>query len=578
MIFIKNTSALFSLTICLLLFSLNKASSQTYDAPGLICVNNDTLVWNTPTVTCGNFINFQIWGANTIDGNYTNIATITNETETNYYNMNNANLTWYYFMTSTYDCAGMGSSSSDTLSNLPISPPTLLYVTVNNNKVDLVWEKSTSPQVISYIIYRNTSLGTTAIDTVSTLNYTDLGSAPNNYSETYHVVALDPCGNASIFESPQNTIYIPNPEVNYCERSAQLKWNAYSNWLNDVKQYEIWESIDGSDFIKIDSTSNQVLSYTKQNLNNNLSYSYYIKAIQNEPNNEVSFSNVITFIPTVLDAQLDFSVNNISYTPDNQITVSTSTNENIFIHHYNISANTNLWFNADIDSLNHEFSYTTQNGQVDLSTPLRIEAQATNDCSTITKYGSPIYLHGEVRADNKNALSWTKYNTAGSTIQNYKVYRSDEVAPISGTLSNIDSIFLHPIEINNINDAHICYYVIGLGNTILLDGTSQALYTRSNTVCLEQDTKISTPNAFAPLGENNEFKPILIPASVASYSLQIYDRWGGLVFESSNINSGWNGTLPSGRIAPQGMYSYLIKLTSNTGKNKIAQGTFILIL
>jgi hypothetical protein len=40
----------------------------------------------------------------------------------------------------------------------------------------------------------------------------------------------------------------------------------------------------------------------------------------------------------------------------------------------------------------------------------------------------------------------------------------------------------------------------------------------------------------------------------------IYDRWGSIVFETTDLNIGWDGTEASGsRLAPVGTYTYKIR-------------------
>ncbi len=61
------------------------------------------------------------------------------------------------------------------------------------------------------------------------------------------------------------------------------------------------------------------------------------------------------------------------------------------------------------------------------------------------------------------------------------------------------------------------------------------------------------PNAFTPNGDgiNDEFKPVGV--RVHSYNMIIYDRWGGKVFETNDLNSGWNG-----EGLPSDVYFYII--------------------
>lgn len=53
------------------------------------------------------------------------------------------------------------------------------------------------------------------------------------------------------------------------------------------------------------------------------------------------------------------------------------------------------------------------------------------------------------------------------------------------------------------------------------------------------------PNTFTPDGDelNNEFKPIFSQhAKVGAYKFIIYNRWGEVIFETQNIDDGWDGT------------------------------------
>ncbi len=69
------------------------------------------------------------------------------------------------------------------------------------------------------------------------------------------------------------------------------------------------------------------------------------------------------------------------------------------------------------------------------------------------------------------------------------------------------------------------------------------------------------PNAFTPDGDGNNdlFFPIA-DCPVHGYHLQIFDRWGKLVFESRDIHEGWNGSSPHiDYYAQNSMYTYLIR-------------------
>ncbi len=68
------------------------------------------------------------------------------------------------------------------------------------------------------------------------------------------------------------------------------------------------------------------------------------------------------------------------------------------------------------------------------------------------------------------------------------------------------------------------------------------------------------PNSFTPDEDefNNTFQPV-VGLEVFEWKLQIYNQWGELVFESNDIDVGWDGTTPNGRMSQSG--SYIWKLT-----------------
>jgi len=87
----------------------------------------------------------------------------------------------------------------------------------------------------------------------------------------------------------------------------------------------------------------------------------------------------------------------------------------------------------------------------------------------------------------------------------------------------------------------------------------------------------SIPNAFSPNrdGHNEEFR-VRTGDNPRSSSLLIFNRYGGKVFESSNISYGWSGNI-GGAPAPSGTYIYVFQATTSAGAIIKRQGTIILI-
>jgi gliding motility-associated-like protein len=68
------------------------------------------------------------------------------------------------------------------------------------------------------------------------------------------------------------------------------------------------------------------------------------------------------------------------------------------------------------------------------------------------------------------------------------------------------------------------------------------------------------PNAFSPNNNNqNElFRPVTQRTTLDPYQLLVFDRWGQLIFKTTNPAEGWDGKY-NGQPCPAGGYSYLIQ-------------------
>lgn len=87
------------------------------------------------------------------------------------------------------------------------------------------------------------------------------------------------------------------------------------------------------------------------------------------------------------------------------------------------------------------------------------------------------------------------------------------------------------------------------------------------------------PNAFnpnSPVEENRVFKVFADPDNrVKKFTMNIYNRWGQLIFESDDINEGWDGTA-NGKDCNAGVYVWTIYLEGTDGKST-NRGTVTLV-
>lgn len=108
---------------------------------------------------------------------------------------------------------------------------------------------------------------------------------------------------------------------------------------------------------------------------------------------------------------------------------------------------------------------------------------------------------------------------------------------------------------------------------------------RDENNCLSRDTiqllagcpvELYIPNAFSPNGDGINDVFYSYGNDVRSYQLQIYDRWGEMVFESLDFTIGWDGTF-RGRAMSTGVYVYQILATFASGQEALFSGDLLLL-
>ena len=122
----------------------------------------------------------------------------------------------------------------------------------------------------------------------------------------------------------------------------------------------------------------------------------------------------------------------------------------------------------------------------------------------------------------------------------------------------------------------------------LLSDATVSLYVENEVGCHSMDElniiatrKVYYPNAFSPNGDGiNDWFYIQSKHDLAIISFQVFNRWGGLVFDNgltktNDETMGWDGT-SQGKPLGNGIYTWLAKIEFPDGVNVIYQGDVLL--
>ncbi len=103
---------------------------------------------------------------------------------------------------------------------------------------------------------------------------------------------------------------------------------------------------------------------------------------------------------------------------------------------------------------------------------------------------------------------------------------------------------------------------------------------------VDKNRNVFIPNVFTPNGDgfNDEFQVFSGPGVTQINSMQVFDRWGELVFERNNlapsafpdVANGWDGRF-RGRIMNPGVFVYLIEVTFDDGITLLYRGDVTLL-
>jgi gliding motility-associated-like protein len=99
---------------------------------------------------------------------------------------------------------------------------------------------------------------------------------------------------------------------------------------------------------------------------------------------------------------------------------------------------------------------------------------------------------------------------------------------------------------------------------------------RDEIVVKEGVCDIYFPSAFTPNNDGrNDFFKILGASDINEYHLKVYNRWGQIVFETTEPANGWNGTI-NGQLQNVGVYAWRCNF-KKSGSSRYMNGTVVLL-
>ncbi|HOH93727.1 MAG TPA: gliding motility-associated C-terminal domain-containing protein [Bacteroidales bacterium] len=636
--------------------------------PELRClevINNGdvTITWLASNDPNGDFVAYEIFSSNNVNGPYSLIVTINNIAVTSYTHLSaQANLhKVYYYLRAKFGSPITNTSNSDTLSTIylvltdplngtallswnelhiprlitssdfeiyrkyPLGSWTLIDLETNTNYVDTIyhcsdtiaykilqkdisgcistsnfdnallrnimppqspwldsvtvlpnghaamgWQASNSNDVIAYIIYKYESGFWTPIDTVYGSTYFEnSNSTASDVAEQYRVAALDSCGNTSPLSNAIETINVTG-NLSICDNIFYLSWNHPAGVLY-FDNYRILLSKNSNPFVQLDITTKDTFNlYLDENQGN---WCIVIQSITDD--SITQSSNLLCFNfqkPSLPDyvklRKVDFINNHI------EITWKAPSHASVQGFQIYRSTDSLVSFKKIVDiqkNILGDYFY------IDPLTnfppyPIFYKIATIDSCGNAvfqSDTASTLYLKGVVNFDITNTLFWQgKMSSSVTDSQQILHKKIDNISIWDLPLPDNQRVFIDDLSTNDDieSSGHFSYQVewpVYLEPPFDDYDTIHSLW-----IDLYQPPRIYLPTGFTPSSEileNQIFKPNGIFLKSKDYSFTIFDRNGRIVFETNNLNEGWNGNSFDNNPEPEQLYVYLLKITLING-------------
>ena len=492
-------------------------------------------------------------------------------------------------------CTSLSTEIGNVLKNQTNRIPPVIdsvSIDVNGNAI-IGWEPAFEPDIMGYTIFKVTSTNDSIayVDGRLTTSFTDLLSDPCEGPLTYIILSIDSCGNESPFpydpvtfnDKPQNTLYLEDIEYDPCYMTNRLAWNDYINFDPPLCCYKIFVSENNGPYNILASLPWTQKDYLHEDLNSSTTYSYFIRAyIQDETKTSTSCTQSIT---TYDSPRPDYNyIRSVSVENNEQVELSFYTDTSAHVQYYNILRSESP--SGPFEKIGQvgeqgleSLSFTDQTADVATSS-YYYEVEVVDSCgiaTVIANTSRTILLTVDAQDNYLNVLSWNAYESWDGMVDGYRVYRRINDNPSLEEMADLSSTELtYSDDVSNLTGSagRITYLVEayeGPGNTW---GFKESSF--SNEVLAEQEARIYMPNALAPKGVNNVLRPVSVFVASPGYEFQVFNRWGQMIFHTSDLEQGWNGTY-NGNYVETGVYVYLIFFKNALNQLQVQKGNVAVI-
>lgn len=326
-----------------------------------------------------------------------------------------------------------------------------------------------------------------------------------------------------------------------------VKWTPYVGW-DEVGGYSIYRE-ESAGYKLIASVSGDSLSYLDtENINCNEAQKYRVAAY----GKDISYSDTCHLYPDWTYSVTKPEITSISVLNNKDIEFEISEPAAPLIPIEKLQINRSDWQGNSSQRTIDFAAYTIDNKVNVQEGAYFYTVQYIDECelkSEPSDLSHSIHLKVETDVSGYPKLTWTQAEMMGDEFTNYQVLKKvgTSFLPISSIINQADTQFVDRTSDIECAD-NACYLIIANSNS----------YTsKSNENCTGTISRLYAPNAATPNNDGLNDTYNLRGLYIAQYNLQIYSRWGELVWETNQCMQPWDCTI-NGEKASQGMYVYVV--------------------
>jgi gliding motility-associated-like protein len=470
-----------------------------------------------------------------------------------------------------YNIAACGGEFTQTISpGKPFTAPTSVSLKVldqsANGSIEYTYSGS---DYLSYKLQQKT--GTDAYQPVDTINNPPAGEQTNTLSNLntagniycYKLSTINNCNPANTPESDEICTTILNATVDAAAGVVNLEWPIYpllAPAANNLR-YQLYR--DNTLLTEIYQTN--TITYTDSTVACGQTYSYRLEVVYE---GQYGLLRSISATQTVT-AESTRPLKNVegfySTIENNQVVVRWNNPEGIILKNFTINRNSSAIASIK-DTI---YIDSTANLSATNCYTLSYEDSCGNK-SAVTPQSCPVRLTAQNSGRYMNDLQWTPYIGWQNGVSRYIIEYLDHDNNIYNSIPLLTQTDYTDDKIDP--EQQVLRYRIKAEPN---DFTLPPSY--SNIAEIKQRARLIFPNAFNPNGhpENQFFRPK--GRYIAAYDLQVFNRWGELVYQTYDFGSpGWDGTF-RGKPAPEDVYVYKVVARDETGERIELTGTVMLI-